>query len=145
MAVWSGVGIYRSEGNQLVGCCAQEDYFTRSRQLRSGTTDAVDPPAAAPWDTLPLGTNLQAQAIVEQWLQNAWPVNESQVHVDDEHITGQPMVFEVHRLDVVDMFSSGPDVAFHVRQRGRYLGGLPGVPGRDGGERRPSAAGPRLG
>lgn len=131
VAVWSGVGIYRSQGNQLVGCCAQEDYFTRSRQLRSGTTDAVDPPAAAPWDTLPLGTNLQAQAIVEQWLQHAWPVNESQVHVDDEHITGQHLLFEVTSTDIIDLFSSGPDVVFHARQRGFYRGGLAGVPERE--------------
>ena len=34
-AVWSGVGIYRAERERLVGCCAQEDYATRSRQLRS--------------------------------------------------------------------------------------------------------------
>lgn len=134
VAVWSGVGIYRAQGEVLVGCCAQEDYFTRSRQLRSGVTDAVDPPAPAPWDTVPLGANRVAEALACQWLAQSWPVANPAVRVDDEHITGQLMAFEVHSVEVVDMFSSGPDVAFHVRQRGRYLGGLPGVPGREGDE-----------
>lgn len=130
-AVWSGVGIYRAQGTVLVGCCAQEDYFTRSRQLRSGVCDVVDAPAAAPWDTLPLGSTPEAEAVVCQWLRQSWPVAQGAVRVDDEHITGQPMVFEVSSLEVVDMFSSGPDVAFHVRQRGLYRGGLPGVPVRE--------------
>lgn len=130
-AAWSGVGLYRARGDKLVGCCAQEDYFTRSRQLRAGTTDAVDPPAAAPWDTLPLGSNPEAEAVVCAWLAHAWPQPLAAVWVDDEHITGEHLQFQVEATEVVDMFSSGPDVAFHVRQRGRYLGGLPGVPARD--------------
>jgi hypothetical protein len=39
LAVWSGVGIYRSNGQQLTGCIAQEDYMTRQRQLKSGVCD----------------------------------------------------------------------------------------------------------
>lgn len=131
VAVWTGVGIYRADGDRLVGCCAQEDYFTRSRQLRKGVTDPVDPPAPAPWDTVPLGTNVAAEAVVREWLRGSWPAATAAVRVDDDHITGQPLVFEVTATEVVDLFSSGPDVAFHVRQRGRYLGGLPGVPARD--------------
>lgn len=134
-AVWSGVGIYRAEGDRLVGCCAQEDYYTRSRQLRSGLTDPVDRPAPAPWDTLPLGSNRAAEAAVHLWLQRSWPAQEPAVHVDDEHITAEPMTFTVERTEVVDVFSSGPDVAFHARQWGRYRGGLAGVPVRDRLER----------
>lgn len=130
-AVWSGVGIYRAKGERLVACCAQEDYFTRSRQLRSGVCDAIDPPAPAPWDTVPLGSNAEAEAVVRLWLSQPWPVAHTPVRVDDEHITGQPMVFDVHSTEMVDVFSSGPDVAFHVRQRGIYRGGLPGVPVRE--------------
>ncbi len=130
-AAWSGVGIYRARGDQLVGCCAQEDYTTRARQLRAGTTDPVDPPAAAPWDTLPLGSNPQAEAVACAWLAQSWPQAQAAVRVDDEHITGQRLQFQVETTEVVDMFSSGPDVAFHVRQRGRYVGGMPGVAPRD--------------
>jgi len=131
VAVWSGIGIYRSEGEKLVGCCAQEDYYTRSRQLRSGVSDAVDPPAAAPWDTLPMGTNAQAEVCVQQWLNQSWPLLESSVHVDDEYITGQQLEFKVTSTEIVDLFSSGPDVVFNVRQRGFYRGGFAGVPERN--------------
>lgn len=128
VAVWSGVGIYRAKGERLVGCCAQEDYVTRSRQLRSGVCDVVDAPAPAPWDTIPLGSNPEAEAVVCRWLQQFWPAKPSAVRVDDEHITGKTMAFEVRSVEVVDIFSSGQDVAFHVRQRGLYRGGLPGMP-----------------
>lgn len=130
-AAWSGVGIYRARGDKLVGCCAQEDYFTRSRQLRAGTTDPVDPPAAAPWDTRPLGNNPEAEAVVCAWLAQPWPQPLVAVRVDDEHITGEHLRFAVESTEVVDMFSSASEVAFHARQHGRYLGGLPGVPGRE--------------
>jgi hypothetical protein len=131
LAVWSGVGIYRTDGKYLVGCCAQEDYVTRSRQLRSGITDAVDPPAPAPWDTLPQGENPEAEMLVREWLQQDWPCAQGAVRVDDDHITGQPLCFEVNALEVVDIFSSGEAVAFHVRQHGHYQGGLLGVPARE--------------
>lgn len=138
VAAWSGVGIYRARGDRLVGCCAQEDYTTRSRQLRSGIADSVDPPTPAPWDTLPQGANLQAEAVVRQWLTGSWPVADAvkpaALRCDDDHITGQPLRFQVESVEVVDLFSSGPQVAFHARQRGRYLGGLHGVPVRERSE-----------
>jgi hypothetical protein len=125
------VAIYRARGERLAGCCAQEDYFTRSRQLRAGSTDAIDPPAAAPWDTLPQGANPAAESVVRQWLTGAWPAAAADVRVDYDHLTGQPLQFAVESVEVVDIFSSGDDVAFHACQRGRYLGGLPGVPALD--------------
>ena len=134
VAVWSGVAIYRAQGDRLVGCCAQEDYTTRGRQLRSGQTDPVDAPAPAPWDTLPQGADAEAEAVVRQWLMQSWPVQPASVRVDDEHLTGQPLVFEVQRTDILDLFSSGPDVAFRVHQHGRYRSGLHGVTVRDRSE-----------
>lgn len=134
VAVWSGVGIYRARGDRLIGCTAQEDYTTRSRQLRSGVTDPVDAPAPAPWDTVPLGADAQAEAVVRAWLTGSWPAPETQVRCDDDAITGQPLQFSVQRTEVVDLFSSGLDVAFHVRQHGYYLGGLPSVPVRERSE-----------
>jgi hypothetical protein len=130
-AAWSGVAIYRALGGLLVGCCAQEDYFTRGRQLRARVTDPIDPPAAAPWDTLPLGSNAAAEAAVREWLKGKWPQTSDAVRCDDDHITGQALQFEVTSLAVIDIFSSGDQVAFHVRQHGRYRGGLPGVPVRE--------------
>jgi hypothetical protein len=130
MAVWSGVGIYRSNGSQLTGCVAQEDYMTRLRQLKSGVADPVEPPAVAPWDTVAMPPDLQAERVVRNWLAQSWPVADSSVRCDDEHITGVPLVFDVHSGEITELFSSGPEVAFHVRQTGRYRAGLPGIDAR---------------
>ncbi len=127
MAVWSGVGIYRSNGAQLTNCVAQEDYLTRLRQLKSGVVDPVEPPAAAPWDTAALPADPQAEAVVRRWLAQSWPIADCAVRCDDEHITGEPLCFEVDSGEISELFSSGPEVAFHVRQVGRYRGGLAGV------------------
>lgn len=124
-AVWSGVGIYRSNGTVLSGCSAQEDYMTRRRQLKSGVVDAVDPPTPAPWDTLPSPPNPAAEAVVREWLAGAWPRPEAGVRCDDDHLTGIPLDFDVRDLDVGAIVSSGSEVAFNVRQRGVYRGGLP--------------------
>lgn len=127
VAAWSGVAIYRSNGTHLCGCVAQEDYATRQRQLKSGVADPVDPPAAAPWDTVALPADPLAEASVRRWLAGSWPQSPAGVRCDDEHITGVPLHFEVHSAEVAQMFSSGPDVAFHVVQTGVYRSGLSGV------------------
>jgi len=126
-AVWSGVGIYRSNGNQLTGCVAQEDYMTRQRQLKSGVSDAVEPPSPNPWDTEALQPNPEAESVVRQYLLNAWPVSLPAVRCDDEHITGMPLKFEVTGVEFTELFSSGEYVAFHARQTGFYRGGFAGL------------------
>lgn len=127
VAAWSGVAIYRSNGTQLTGCVAQEDYATRIRQLKSGVADPVDPPAAAPWDTVALPADPDAEAAVRTWLTGSWPRMPAAVRCDDEHITGVPLQFEVRSGTVTELFSSGPDVAFHIAQTGLYRGGLAGI------------------
>jgi hypothetical protein len=128
-ACWSGVAIYRNNGQHLTSCVAQEDYFTRQRQLKSGVADLVDPPAAAPWDTPVLPRNEAAEAVVRAWLQQSWPIANAAVHCDDDAITGTPLQFDVKHCEVGTLLSSGDHVVFHVRQTGDYLGGLAGVSG----------------
>jgi hypothetical protein len=124
-AVWSGVGIYRGDGTVLTGCVAQEDYFTRRRQLKAGSPDLVDRPAVAPWDVPPAPANPAAEAIVNDWLTGDWPRPQTLVLCDDDHITDEPLRFEVAATEVRDIVSSGDHVAFNVRQSGIYIGGLP--------------------
>ena len=126
-AAWSGVAIYRSREGRLTGCVAQEDYFTRARQLKSGVADAVDPPAVAPWDVPGLPRDEAAEATVQSWLDGSWPQSEPDVQVDDEHVTKEPLRFAVRETEVETLLSSGSHVAFHAVQTGRYLGGLTGV------------------
>jgi hypothetical protein len=127
MAVWSGVGIYRSNGQHLTGCIAQEDYMTRQRQLKSGVADAVEAPAVSPWDTVPKSSNPVAEAVVRNWLSQSWPSTLNTVRCDDEYITGMPLVFEVKSVAFTELFSSGDDVAFHARQTGCYQSGFAGI------------------
>jgi long-chain acyl-CoA synthetase len=123
-AVWSGVGIWRSDGEVLTGCIAQEDYMTRQRQLKSGIVDPADPPAAAPWDVARLPRDETAEKTVADWLHGAWPRKPFAVRCDDDHITGIPLRFDVREMETVFLNSSGTDVVFHVRQTGLYQGGL---------------------
>ena len=129
-ACWSGVAIYASDGYRLTGCIAQEDYLTRQRQLKSGIPDSVEPPAAAPWDTPCLPGDETAERAVRQWLAGSWPAENSAIRCDDEHITGVRLRFGVEAASVDTLYSSGPDVAFHVRQQGYYLGGIVDVEAR---------------
>lgn len=128
-AVWSGVAIYRTAGGMLTGCVAQEDYYTRRRQLKSGRADPVDPPCPAPWDE-PVGLpDPQAEAVVRRWLEGDWPRDEREatepaLRCDDDHITGTPLRFAVRAIAHEEIRSSGDHVAFHVRLEGLYGGGL---------------------
>lgn len=127
IACWSGVAIYRSDGARLIGCVAQEDYFTRQRQLKSGVADPVEPPAAAPWDIESPPPDAAAEAAVRDWLAASWPAKPLEVRCDDEHIVGAPLRFRTLQTEIGAIHSSGHDVAFHARQTGLYLGGLTGV------------------
>ena len=129
-AVWSGVAIYEEAGGRLRGCIAQEDYLTRRRQLKSGRADAVDRPAVAPWDAAAEAPDAAAEQIVTDWLGGAWP--RPGVTTDDEHLTGEAVAFDVEETETRERRSAGGGVAFAVRQRGTYRGGLPdAAPGRD--------------
>ena len=128
VACWSGVALYRCRGSHLVGCVAQEDCMARQRQLKSGMADPIDRPAAAPWDEIAHAPDLQAEAVVRRWLHQSWPPSARQVVCDDEHVADlTPLAFTVNNAEVTDIFSSGSSVAFHVRQSGRYLSGLPSL------------------
>jgi hypothetical protein len=127
LACWSGVAIYINDGEKLTRCVAQEDYFTRHRQLKSGVSDVLEAPAVAPWDLPQEAPNQDAMAIVSNWLNNSWPPSESQVRCDDEHITGVPLEFQVCTTVIDELHASGSVVAFHAKQTGIYLNGLSGI------------------
>ena len=113
----------------MTGCIAQEDYWTRRRQLKSGAADAVDRPAVAPWDAGPEAPAAGWEDAVTGWAAGGWPRPE--VVADDEHITGEALEFEVAASEVRALRASGDRVAFALRQRGTYRGGLGGAPGPD--------------
>jgi hypothetical protein len=128
IACWSGIALYRVNGKRFTGCAAEEDYFARRRQLTSGVPDPIDPPTPAPWDSVSRPPDPHAEEVVKQWLHQSWPPTASGVICDDEHLGISPLAFDVAKIEVNELFSAGPDVAFHVKQHGEYVGGLPDIP-----------------
>jgi hypothetical protein len=127
LACWSGVAIYINDGEKLTRCVAQEDYFTRHRQMKSGMSDVLEAPSVAPWDLPQEPPNQAAMVMVSSWLQNSWPPLETGVRCDDEHITGLTLHFQVDTTVVDELHASGSTVAFHAKQTGTYLSGLAGI------------------
>ncbi len=126
-AVWSGIAVFGWDGARLTRCFAEEDYYGRRRQLDSGFCDAVDRPAAAPWDT-PVGPpDASAEAVVRAWLGEA-DLRSVPIVCDDEYVD-QPesRILDVESCREDVLFSAGEQVAFHVAQGGRYVGGLDGL------------------
>jgi hypothetical protein len=131
VATWTAIALYRWNGTQLTSCLAQEDYASRRRQLKSGIPDPIDPPMAAPWDTEPGLPNAKAETAVTRWLQTGSWMTTPNVRIDDEHRNDVvPLVFEVATTELWELFSAGSDVAFHVRQTGRYVSGFEDIDAR---------------
>lgn len=123
-AAWQGVALFRSDGDHLVECFAEEDYWSRRRQLDSGVCDPIEPPAASPWTTVAGEPDPAAEATVRDWLErgelsgvildDSWQGRDARIALTDIHT----------ELDA--LFSAGRQVAFHGVMRGRYAGGLGG-------------------
>jgi predicted ester cyclase len=126
-AAWSGVALFRSDGQRLTHCWAEEDYYARRRQLDAGACDPVERPAAAPWDTVSQPADPDAEQVVRAWL--AGPDLRTGDVVCDDEATGRPptSLLEVEACEVHELFSAGPRVAFAAVQSGRYAGGLEGL------------------
>ena len=126
-AAWSGVAIFRWDGQVLTGCMAEEDHYGRRRQLGDGRPDQVDRPMVAPWDQRAGRPDAAAEQVVRDWL--AGPDLRGAPVVCDDEGTGQlaTHLLEVESCRIDELFSSGDQVAFHAGQSGHYLGGLEGL------------------
>ena len=124
-AAWSGIGIFRWNGERLLSNITEEDYFSRRRQLITGIPDPVGRVAIAPWSATPGQPDHEAEATVRSWLEAGGLVGRDQIKVDDAW-TGRftPPLIDQHGLEIDALFSSGRRVAFHAVQQGTYLGGL---------------------
>lgn len=135
VAAWRGVGLYRWDGERLVSCRVEQDYFARREQLRSGRPNPVPAPAHDPWTAAPSQAEPGCTTVVTDWLEKGVPEPSDQLVVDDSavHARAAPRV-AVDDIAVGDVFGSGDRVAFHAVYSGPYLGGLPGVDAADANE-----------
>jgi len=118
IASWAGIALYHWDGERLVHCAVEQDYRARKRQYAAGVPDRVDAPAAAPWDTVAQSTNAESERIARAWLTAGMPRRDG-VSFDDEWLGPAPEnVLEPQETEVLDLFSAGSRVAFHVKQSG---------------------------
>lgn len=122
VAAWTGLGLYRWNGTRLVENLVEQDYLARRRQLADGRPAAVEAPAPAPWDTPAVAADPAAERVVRDWIAAGLPG--TGVRWDDGDAT--PLL-DASDVEVDDLFSAGPAVAFRLTRRGTYRGGLPGV------------------
>jgi predicted ester cyclase len=130
-AAWPGISTYRWDGSRLVECWVEQDYFARTRQLEAGTPDPVEPPAVDPWATEPVAADDVVEAAARTWLEKGDLAGADHVRLDDG---GPRVTLDPVAVVVDDLFSAGSQAAFHVTQRGRYTGGLPGLGAAAGSE-----------
>jgi hypothetical protein len=138
-AAWSGIGLFTWNGARLTRNVTEEDYHSRRRQLAERASDPVESPAPAPWAAQPEPADPVAEKSVREWL----AAGDLAPAVLDDGWTGRatPPLLDVTRVEVGELFSAGPRVAFQAVQHGRYLGGLPGTEGREGREASMSVVG----
>ncbi|MCW2677092.1 MAG: hypothetical protein JWR70_2132 [Modestobacter sp.] len=126
-AAWTGVALFRWDGERLTENWTQEDYAARRRQLADGQPDVVGAPMVAPWTVPPAAPDPAAEDAVRAWLATAVPGADG-VRWDDGR---DGALIEPSGVAVADLFSAGDQVAFAATQTGAFLG-AGAVPAVDG-------------
>jgi hypothetical protein len=129
---WGGVTVFRIEGGRLRHGWAEEDYFARKRQLKSGVGDAILPPHPAPWDQPVLAPNQETEAVLRAWLGDPRWILEGIEEISAEGPRLTELVTPTS-IEVNTLFSAGPRAAFHAVVMGSYRGGFPDIdPAKEG-------------
>jgi hypothetical protein len=124
MACWRGFGLYRWDGDRVTECFVEQDLFSRRRQLKSGTPDALEAPHIDPWaSTVPVASDPNAEAVVAAWLPAGDLAAAQSGWVDVSALQRFAPCIAPSAVVVNDLFSAGPQVAFHADLHGAYVGG----------------------
>lgn len=122
-AAWSGIGLYKWDGERLLENFVEQDYWARRQQLASGIPGAVEPPAIAPWDTEPQPADAGNEAIARRLIESGGLFDVPGVVCDDrwhpQSATPATRVLDFDGVHFNDLFSAADRVAFHVTMRGR--------------------------
>ena len=123
-AAWGGVTLFRISDGRLAEGWAEEDYFARKRQLKSGECDPIRAPGAAPWDQSASPPDAQTEDAVRAWLARPEALFDSLV---DEVLVDGPgfaAMIDPAGTKLNTMFTAGPRAAFHLDLVGTYRGGF---------------------
>ena len=124
IAAWGGVTLFRIAGSRLAEGWAEEDYFARKRQLKSGVCDPISAPGAAPWDQQASPSDRATDTAVRAWLARPDALLSTVV---EEIVIGGPgfaALIEPGGITLNALFTAGPRAAFHVDLVGTYRGGF---------------------
>ena len=124
VAAWGGVTLFRIAGGRLAEGWAEEDYFARKRQLKSGLCDPIHAPGAAPWDQPALAPDDRTEDVVRAWLARPSFILDP---VIDEILIGGPgfaSLIDPGEVVLNTLFTAGPRAAFHLDLVGTYRGGF---------------------
>ena len=122
VAAWRGITLFRLEGGRLAHGWAEEDYFARKRQLKSGMPDPVAPPALAAWDQPVLPPDPATERIVRDWLPGI--VGDAAVEAVLVDGPGFADLLDVDAVEIAHVFTAGDRAATHILCHGRYAGGF---------------------
>lgn len=126
-AAWRGITLFRLKNGRLEHGWAEEDYYARKRQLKSGECDAVAPPHPAPWDVPTLAPDAATEAMVRAWLSD--PTSVLSGDVEQVMVEGPSFgaLIMPTGITVSQMFSAGDRAAFHAVVEGSYARGFPDI------------------
>ena len=127
-ATWGGITLFRTSGGRLRQGWAEEDYFARKLQLKSGVCDAILAPHPAPWDQPVLPASPATEAAALGWLHDTGTLLK---HPGLREIcSGGPafadLIVPAH-VTVSTLFSASGRAAFHAVCHGAYAGGFDDV------------------
>ena len=125
-AAWGGVTLFRIDGGRLRQGWAEEDYFARKRQLKSGVCDPVRAPHPCAWDMPVLPPDAATDAAARAWLADPGALTGG---IDEISIAGPRFAELIAPASVTinALFSAGDRAAFHVDLAGTYAGGFPDI------------------
>ncbi|MEO0031563.1 MAG: hypothetical protein RIS94_1321 [Pseudomonadota bacterium] len=135
-AAWGGITLFTLSDGRLVHGWAEEDYFARKRQLKSGRCDAIAAPHPAPWDQPVRPADPAAERALARWLQQPSVLGDTTVVepilADGPGLTAL-IAPQAVRIDAI--LSAGNRVAFHAECSGTYAGGFPDIdPAQNGAD-----------
>lgn len=124
VAAWGGVTLFRIADGRLAEGWAEEDYFARKRQLKSGKCDSIRAPGTAPWDQPAMPPDERTEELLRAWLARPSFILDPFV---DEILIGGPgfaALIDPSEVEINALFTAGPRAAFHLDLVGTYRGGF---------------------
>lgn len=130
---WGGITLFRLSGGRLQEGWAEEDYYARKLQLRSGEVNPIERPHPAPWDQPALPGDSATHEAAGAFL--ADPANV--LCPTDEISAGGPLLGSLVKptgIATSMLFTAGSRAAFHAVVEGLYRGGFDELSGEGEGQ-----------